>query len=588
MAMWSEELRRLTLSDGEAELTPESRPVWQQNMELRTKFVRYPGPKPDGLHPTHFWFLEHYGLLPYFLQMKAKGIPAKVFFSIVTHDEEQGATWPNQVAVRFAEVEELGVRQYFPISQDRNENLISQVQAQGAGRSGPGTAPAKEETSPDIILGTGARDPNGDAPHQNYPDQLRSLRWSHLPRRGKSRKYQAVAPRSSHQGRSPGWGSRRSNPKDGRGTALPGFEPSDDELPMGTLRKDISHLRQEGQRTEPLVIRETGGRQALNGSRQKAIEQIPLPPPGQKKKKNKTPAVQPARASTPTAGVPQPIPVGKTLLDRLAEISRPEAMSGTAEEDQAVRDVVRDPYLPCIVPGETSEASMARYSEQMVAVVKHWTMEKADGRTDALTSVRPSVVTLAKFFLNQIPQVPGLTIPTPATDRIDELQAEVRTFGVPTPNVGRVDGGDGHPDPVGEEGCRTPPGAHIADNVRMNSIADHRAEEAEKRVQERDEELRQAQDELRRAREELAQNRADGEKQSRASEEELHRVRNDVVQREEETGRWIRNDEKMADFVREIARLRDELLTKDAKMRELEKTLREWPEEIQPGQIESA
>ncbi|KAL2613985.1 hypothetical protein R1flu_025677 [Riccia fluitans] len=124
--------------------------------------------------------------------------------------------------------------------------------------------------------------------------------------------------------------------------------------------------------------------------------------------------------------------------------------------------------------------------------------------------------------------------------------------------------------------------------VSQNSIADHRAEEAEKRVQERDEELRQAQDELRRAREELAQTRADGKKQSRALEEELRRVRNDVVQREEETGRWIRNDEKMADFVREIARLREELLTKDAKMRELEKTLRERPEEIQPGQIESA
>ncbi|KAL2645517.1 hypothetical protein R1flu_013104 [Riccia fluitans] len=173
MAMWSEELRRLTLFDGEAELTPESRPVWQQNMELRTKFVRYLGSRPDGLHPTHFWFLEHYGLLPYFLQMQVEGIPAKVFFSIVStcryvtvakrtehlelrgltgrklivspevvreafgipqdaaRDEEQGATWPNQVAVRFAEVEELGVRQYFPISQDRNENLISRVQAPG-------------------------------------------------------------------------------------------------------------------------------------------------------------------------------------------------------------------------------------------------------------------------------------------------------------------------------------------------------------------------------------------------------------------------------------------------------------------------
>ncbi|KAL2623367.1 hypothetical protein R1flu_003572 [Riccia fluitans] len=46
---------------------------------------------------------------------------------------------------------------------------------------------------------------------------------------------------------------------------------------------------------EPPRRLQTGGRQALNGSRQKAIEQIPLPPPGQKKKKNKTPAVQPGR-----------------------------------------------------------------------------------------------------------------------------------------------------------------------------------------------------------------------------------------------------------------------------------------------------
>ncbi|KAL2620325.1 hypothetical protein R1flu_000530 [Riccia fluitans] len=170
MAMWSEELRRLTLFDGEAELTLESRPVWQQNMELRTRFVCYPGPKPDGLHPTHFWFLEHYGLLPYFLQMQAEGIPTKVFFSIVStcryvavaektehlelrgltgqrlvvtpevvreafgiprdaaRDEEQGVAWPNQVALRFAEVEELGVRQYFPVSQDRQEHLIYRVQ----------------------------------------------------------------------------------------------------------------------------------------------------------------------------------------------------------------------------------------------------------------------------------------------------------------------------------------------------------------------------------------------------------------------------------------------------------------------------
>ncbi|KAL2607832.1 hypothetical protein R1flu_026405 [Riccia fluitans] len=85
-------------------------------------------------------------------------------------------------------------------------------------------------------------------------------------------------------------------------------------------------------------------------------------------------------------GPPPPTRVEKTLLDQLAKISRPEAMSGTVEEDQAVRDVVKDPALPCIVPGEPSEASMAQFSEQM------------------------------------IPQVPGLTIHAPAVDRIDELQ----------------------------------------------------------------------------------------------------------------------------------------------------------------------
>ncbi|KAL2652202.1 hypothetical protein R1flu_020330 [Riccia fluitans] len=81
-------------------------------------------------------------------------------------------------------------------------------------------------------------------------------------------------------------------------TAISGFEPSDDELPIGTLRRDISRLRQEGQQTEPLVIREVeeegpAGRQgSQHTGGQRAIEHIPLPPPGQKKKKNKTPANQ--------------------------------------------------------------------------------------------------------------------------------------------------------------------------------------------------------------------------------------------------------------------------------------------------------
>ncbi|KAL2623366.1 hypothetical protein R1flu_003571 [Riccia fluitans] len=322
-------------------------------------------------------------------------------------------------------------------------------------------------------------------------------------------------------------------------------------------------------------------------------------------------------------------------------------MSGTAKEDQAVRDVVRDPDLPCIVPGETSEASMARYSEQMVAVVKHWTMEKADGRTDALTSVLCAAVASWAGDLKQEVAEDRRTRSI-LTERANGAQAErdaarqkYKLSVSPHPALGELmEAMDARIQSAKKDAARlrehtsqimsewqnsniqwrtslnkvqakvdkqtedlkalretyclitTPEEPTARDLVEclvsQNSIADHRAEEAEKRVQERDEEVRQAQDELCRAREELAQNRADGEKQSRALEEELRRVRNDVVQREEETGRWIRNDEKMADFVREIARLRDELLTKDAKMRELEKTLRERPEEIQPGQIESA
>ncbi|KAL2613986.1 hypothetical protein R1flu_025678 [Riccia fluitans] len=435
MAMWLEELRRQTLFDGEAELTPESRPVWQQNMELRTKFVRYPGPKLDGLHPTHFWFLEHYGLLPYFLQMQAEGIPAKVFFSIVStcryvtvaertehlelrgltgrklvvspevvreafgiprdaaHDEEQGATWPNQAPREPAGVPLQIINDYLlckagsgPTPSRRYNLPAAPAQPRPRKRRAPtsSSAPARETqtaTRPTKITRTTTEPEVGVVP--SPPREVQEISSSSSPEQPPRKEPWVGEPPQQAKGRQ-------------GDTAIPGFEPSDDKLPIGTLRRDISRLRQEVQRTEPLVIRE-----ALNGSRQRAIEQIPLPPPGQKKKKNKTPAVQsgpernssaqpPAREqraapatveeerpdigprytdeevrrlhpelfvqlgpAPPTAGVPQPIPVEKTLLDRLAEISRPEAMSGIVEEDQAVRDVVRDPDLPCIVPGET-------------------------------------------------------------------------------------------------------------------------------------------------------------------------------------------------------------------------------------------
>ncbi|KAL2610724.1 hypothetical protein R1flu_029297 [Riccia fluitans] len=351
MAMWSEELRRLTLFDGEAELTPESRLVWQQNMELRTKFVRYPGPRLNGLHPTHFWFLEHYGLLPYFLQMQAEGIPAKVMreaFGIprdAARDEEQGATWPNQVAVRPRHSPSRGRDKPRHRPRRRRER-------------------PKRRCAPPELPGPAAELEVGVVP--SPPREVQELSSSSSPKQPPRKEPRVEEPPQQAEG----WQED---------TALPGFEPSDDELPIGTLRRDISHLRQEVQRTEPLVIREVGGegptgrqgslhtggqivsapkpprrlqmgagRQAFNSFRQRAIEQIPLPPSGQKKKKNKTPTVQSVREeirrpnlrlennlgpAPPTAGVPQPILVEKTLLDCLAEISRPEAMSRTAGED---------------------------------------------------------------------------------------------------------------------------------------------------------------------------------------------------------------------------------------------------------------
>ncbi|KAL2650591.1 hypothetical protein R1flu_018719 [Riccia fluitans] len=246
-------------------------------------------------------------------------------------------------------------------------------------------------------------------------------------------------------------------------------------------------------------------------------------------------------------------------------------MSGTAEEDQAVRDVVRDPDLPCIVPRETSE--MARYSEQMVAVVKHWTMEKADGRTDALTSIRPSVLCAAvASWAGDLKQEVAEDRRTRSilTERANGAQAErdsarqkYELSASPHPTLGELmEAMDARIQSVKTDAARlreqasqimsewqisntqwrtslnkvqakvdkqtedlkalretyclitTPEEPTARDLVEclvsQNSITDHRAEEAEKRVQERDEELHQAQDELRQAREELAQTRADG------------------------------------------------------------------------------
>ncbi|KAL2623516.1 hypothetical protein R1flu_003721 [Riccia fluitans] len=142
--------------------------------------------------------------------------------------------------------------------------------------------------------------------------------------------------------------------------------------------------------------------------------------------------------STPTPNVAIPIPVRnvmvpaeeltsvaaylpeETLLDRLAELSRSETANVTLEEERAAREVLQDPGLPLVAPRETSEPSMAWYTEQTVALIKNWVQEKAD--TGEVVSVRPSILTLSRLFLQQVPQVPGLTIPASVEDVIPEFQ----------------------------------------------------------------------------------------------------------------------------------------------------------------------
>ncbi|KAL2631461.1 hypothetical protein R1flu_016147 [Riccia fluitans] len=110
-------------------------------------------------------------------------------------------------------------------------------------------------------------------------------------------------------------------------TQLPGFEPSDDELLIGTLCRDIPRLRQENQRREPLVIRNKGREEP---TRRQEPQHMRGQTPG---------ALTPASVIPTDIGAPQPTPIERTLLDRLAEIRRPEAMSRTIEEDQAVWEV---------------------------------------------------------------------------------------------------------------------------------------------------------------------------------------------------------------------------------------------------------
>ncbi|KAL2623673.1 hypothetical protein R1flu_003878 [Riccia fluitans] len=520
MATATEELRRLTLFDREAELTPESRPTWQQAMELRTKFVRYPGLKPEDLHLIHFWFLEHYGILPYYLQMQAEGILAKE----VAHDEELEATWPNQVTLKFVEVEELEVRQYFQVSTDKTKHLIYGL----AAPKEPGIVPL--QIIHDYLLCKAGSILNPTCKY-NLPAEsaflrlthYRAVNWAHMLAGGLAsavkeyiRKFSGgTADAVMTMSWAPAllrfikhnWGQLFGSPlncaeawevyeecfgsyeqadvlwvvhssKAAAKDALPRLmrlkpearvENAPPEAPTQTqprkrwapgptaaLAREIQQVRRPTRSIWTILEPDM---EVLPSSEREVQEQPPrkeprieqTPPQDNQRPEDAPPAdtketidkdapiafrckrvesrikdvaltigelrgEQPPGALTPASAIPTvggatkwaPQPtltlVEKALLDRLAKISWPEAMSGTAKEDQAIRKAVSDLALPCFVPREPSEALMAWFLEQMMAMVKHWTMEKAASTFDAMTNVWPSVMILAKFFLGQIPK----------------------------------------------------------------------------------------------------------------------------------------------------------------------------------------
>ncbi|KAL2624338.1 hypothetical protein R1flu_008583 [Riccia fluitans] len=119
-------------------------------------------------------------------------------------------------------------------------------------------------------------------------------------------------------------------------------------------------------------------------------------------------------------------------------------------------------------------------------------------------------------------------------------------------------------------------------NADLKGLLDLRDEE----LKSRQEELQQAQAQTHMA--ELEKAKEEWKEKARELEKEIYEVRDDVVKREEEVARWKRSEEQIAAFVREVTDLQGELLAKDARVRELQQTLRERPEETQPQQLESA
>ncbi|KAL2636169.1 hypothetical protein R1flu_007648 [Riccia fluitans] len=258
-------------------------------------------------------------------------------------------------------------------------------------------------------------------------------------------------------------------------------------------------------------------------------------------------------------------------------------------------------------------------------------MEKADGRSNTVTSVRPSVVTLAKFFLNQIPQVQELTIHAPAIDRIDkiqvlyaavaswagELKQEVaedrRTHSILTE---RVNGAQAERDLVRQK-YELSVSPHPALAELMEAM-DTRVKSAKTDAARAREHASNVMDEWRNfnqvwrssldSMQAKVDKKRDNLKALRARyhllttpEEPTARdlvkclvMQNSItdIRAEEAEKRVQERDERLRqaqdDLRQTKEELREELLAKDAKLRDLQKTLREQSGEVQSEQLESA
>ncbi|KAL2631011.1 hypothetical protein R1flu_015697 [Riccia fluitans] len=235
----------------------------------------------------------------------------------------------------------------------------------------------------------------------------------------------------------------------------------------------------------------------------------------------------------------------KALLDRLVELSRPETMNLTLEEERAAREVLQDPRLPSIAPGETLEPSMAWYTEQTIALIKNWVQEKADNGESH-----------------------------------------------------RVDGGDGQTGPIHTTGDR-PHGRNKNREVaelkgQLEMLRQAQAQWSETWIVLRQEEPdfqdlpedSSAQDvidalrrEVNRVQEEYRRADEVWKTQAKVAVDEMKEIiaqnKKNVESQNAERARWQKNDARIAEFMRQANKSRDEFRAKDELMKNLLRQLRE-------------